>query len=328
MYKQHLLQRAFAALCICLLYINSIILISVRAAPSSLNAGQAADVNFNSNVARPAYTNKHPKVLFDEAHNNTETASGHYKPFADLIKNDGYTVTPNARSFTRNGLKGYDVLVIVNASGPQSQMPSSALTEEECLAVRDWVNSGGGLLLVADHLPFSSAMSVLSTKFEIEYTKGYTIDSSKYNREGEDQSELVFSRADGLVVDHPITRGRDTTESINRVFTFTGTSLKGPASSVQFLKLSDSALDVIPPPEDKPVSVGAAPLDHKQVSAAGRAQGLALISGKGRVVAIGEAAMLTALVTPRGYRYGMNIVGTDNRQLVLNIVHWLSGLLN
>ena len=328
MSKQPLAQRAFAALCSSLLSINSIILISVGAAPFSLNPDQAADVNFNPNVARPAYTNKHPKVLFDEAHNNTETVSGHYKPFAELITNDGYTVTRNARSFTRSGLKGYDVLVIVNASGPQSQRASSAFTEEECLAVRDWVNSGGGLLLVADHLPFSSAMSVLSAKFEVDYTKGYTIDSSKYNRENEDQSELVFSRDEGLVVDHPITRGRDATERINRVFTFTGTSLKGPASGVQFLKLSDSALDVIPPPEANPVSSGAAPLDHKQVSAAGRAQGLALISGKGRVVAIGEAAMLTAQVTPRGYRYGMNVAGTDNRQLVLNIVHWLSGLLN
>jgi hypothetical protein len=138
----------------------------------------------------------------------------------------------------------------------------------------------------------------------------------------------VFSRDEGLVVDHAITRGRDATERINRVFTFTGTSLKGPASSVPFLKLSDSALDVMPPPEDKPLSSEAAPVDHKPVSATGRAQGLALISGKGRVVAMGEAAMLTAQVTPRGYRYGMNVDGIDNRQLVLNIVHWLSGLLN
>jgi hypothetical protein len=26
-------------------------------------------------------------------------------------------------------------------------------------------------------------------------------------------------------------------------------------------------------------------------------------------------------------RMGMNVPGTDNRQLALNIVHWLSGLL-
>ena len=45
--------------------------------------GQGADLGFNANVARPAYPNSHPKVLFDEAHNNTDTSGGRYKPFAD-----------------------------------------------------------------------------------------------------------------------------------------------------------------------------------------------------------------------------------------------------
>lgn len=50
--------------------------------------------------------------------------------------------------------------------------------------------------------------------------------------------------------------------------------------------------------------------------------------GKGRVVALGEAAMLTAQLgganqTP----FGMNRPGTDDRQLALNIMHWLSKLI-
>ena len=59
------------------------------------------------------------------------------------------------------------------------------------------------------------------------------------------------------------------------------------------------------------------------VSAAGRAQAVALPFGKGRVVVFGEAAMLSA----QNVNFGMNYPGTDNRQLVLNVVHWLSGLL-
>jgi hypothetical protein len=54
-----------------------------------------ADPNFNTQVAQPAYTRKHPKVLFDEAHNNHHTTTGRYKPFVDLISNDGYQVAPN-----------------------------------------------------------------------------------------------------------------------------------------------------------------------------------------------------------------------------------------
>ena len=77
------------------------------------------DPQFNARVARPAYISRRPRVLFDEAHNNADTAGGRYKPFVDLITSDGYRVTPNTRGFSPSGLAGYEVLVIVNPSGPQ-----------------------------------------------------------------------------------------------------------------------------------------------------------------------------------------------------------------
>src|ERR1700752_3418903 len=80
-------------------------------------AQQVADPDFETKVANPAYTSKHPKVLFDEAHNNFHTATGRYKPFADLITSDGYVVTPNKQKFSNETLKGFDVLVISNAIG-------------------------------------------------------------------------------------------------------------------------------------------------------------------------------------------------------------------
>ena len=40
----------------------------------------------------------------------------------------------------------------------------------------------------------------------------------------------------------------------------------------------------------------------------------------------GVRAMLAARVA-RGQRFGMNSPGNDNRQLALNIIHWLSGSL-
>ena len=69
--------------------------------------------------------------------------------------------------------------------------------------------------------------------------------------------------------------------------------------------------------------------DDKPVSAAGRAQGIAFRSGKGRVVVLGEAAALSAQVVGlEGEKFGMNVPGLDNRQMALNIMHWLSGLLD
>jgi hypothetical protein len=63
-------------------------------------------------------------------------------------------------------------------------------------------------------------------------------------------------------------------------------------------------------------------------SAAGRAQGLVMKFGKGRIVVLGEAAMLSAqLAGPNKTPFGMNRPGLDNRQLAINIMHWLSGLL-
>ena len=51
--------------------------------------------------------------------------------------------------------------------------------------------------------------------------------------------------------------------------------------------------------------------------------------GKGRVVVMGEAAMLTAQLAgaEKAKFGGLNQTGIDNRQLALNIMHWLSGIL-
>src|SRR5690349_24303327 len=88
---------------------------------------QVADPNFDAKVAHPAYPKNGPKVLFDEAHNNFHTASGRYKPFADLITNDGYQITPNKEKFSAAGLKSFDILVISNALGAERMnMPEAS----------------------------------------------------------------------------------------------------------------------------------------------------------------------------------------------------------
>ena len=78
---------------------------------------QQADPDFDTRVAHPAYTKEHPRVLFDEAHHNFHTAGGRYKPFADLIGNDGCIVVRNNNKLLYNNLQYYDILIIVNALG-------------------------------------------------------------------------------------------------------------------------------------------------------------------------------------------------------------------
>ena len=281
-------------------------------------AQQAPDLEFNTSVENPAYKKEGPRVMFDEAHHNFHTIEGRYKPFVDLLLNDGYRVVRNRQPFTKTTLSSYKVLVISNALGAEEDddagADSSAFTEEECQAVQDWVKDGGALLLIADHAPFGGAAATLAARFGVDMSKGYTFD--KENSVAGNPSSLIFSRENKLLASHPITEGRNEKERINIVRSFTGQSLKGPEGSVSILNLSDGAKDA--PGSDAQTSV----------SAAGRSQAVALKFGKGRVLVQGEAAMLSAQVSGQEKRQrGMNVPGNDNKQYALNLMHWLSGLL-
>jgi S1-C subfamily serine protease len=293
---------------------------------SAVFAQQERDDGFDTKVARPAYTDRHPAVLFDEAHNNYHTTRGRYKPFVDLITSDGYRVTANTQKFAPGVFKEYQVLVIASAMGAAAadssspQVASSAFSAAECDAVRDWVDGGGSLLLVTDAPPWGAPAAELVARFGVESSKLTTFD--RQNSDGVNASRLFFTRASGLLADHPTTQGRESAERVSRVLTFAGQSLKGPARSVALLKLSDAALD-------RKVDAKGNSTDGQAVSAAGRAQGLALTQGKGRVIILGEAGLLTAQVTgPMRKPMGMNVPGVDNRQFALNLMHWLSNLLD
>jgi hypothetical protein len=150
----------------------------------------------------------------------------------------------------------------------------------------------------------------------------------------------LFSRDDKLIGDHSITRGRNDSERITRVVTFTGQSLKGPDGSTSLLILSETAIDQFPSDAGPNAVAGGGqgrgrrratlngPGTAPPASAAGRSQGVAFTFGKGRVVVLGEASQLSAQrAGPQQRAMGMNFTDSDNRQWAINIMHWLSGLL-
>jgi hypothetical protein len=281
-------------------------------------AQQMADPDFKTIVDNPTYTKNYPRVLFDEAHHNFHTAHGRYKPFADLINSDGYNLVSNLKPFTRPSLETYRVLVIANALGAEEMDEDGAgdpaFTADEIKAVHDWVKSGGALLLIADHAPFGGAAEDLARQFGVTMSKGFVLDE-EHAVEGA-PSILLFTRENKLLQDHPITRGRDQSERINRVQTFTGQALNIADASAVFLRLGPGAKDTPDREAKTSMPVG------------GQAQGLAFKYGKGRVVMMGEAAMLSAQIAGRNkFKMGMNAPGNDNRQLALNIMHWLTGAL-
>jgi hypothetical protein len=262
--------------------------------------GQRADPGFDARVACPMFPIWHPRVAVDEAHANFHTADGRYKPFADLMTNDGFVVSRNTEQLTSETLGRYDIVVSANAS--------SAFSEIECAAIQAWVVAGGALFLITDHEPFGTPSKNLGERFGVLMNTSPTNDPSRIDR---GPGGLLFTRDDLLILDHPITRGRVPTERVNRVKTFTGQALIGPVGSTPFLRFADTATYRS---SDGPKS------------AKGWAQGIALRYGAGRVVVMGEAGELSAQIAGNE-PFGMNVPGIDNRQMAVNIMRWLTGTL-
>jgi hypothetical protein len=299
---------------------------------------QIVDADFKASVETPAYARRGPTVAIDEAHSNFHTAGGEYKPFADLLTADGYRVIASTGKFDGGILAGVDVLVIANARDLAAllagDLSKPAFTERECDIVRDWVRAGGSLLLIADHAPFGNAAESLGQRFGVTMGKGWTFDQAS---SGGITTQLDFSRENRLLGEHVILHGRGPSEEVQHIRSFTGQSLGVPAGATILMKLSATARDAATPADLDAEDAAARSADASTVGlhsspVAGRAQGLAMTFGKGKVVMLGEAALFSAQVVRyadgREMKFGMNVPGNDDRQFALNALHWLSGLLN
>jgi hypothetical protein len=288
---------------------------------------QLSDPTFDPSIAHPAYaTGTGPRVALDEAHHDFHTAGGRYKAFADLLARDGYRVAPNRVPFTSRALHAYDVLVIANALGApdpgDTAAASDAFTLAERRAVAAWVRDGGALLLISDHHPAGAAAMRLAAELGVRMSDATVVDTAAgHHLDGYVETNLEFTRANGLLGRHPITTGRDSSERIERIVAFGGQSLKGPPGATCLLVLGAGAFEVRPP-------------SREHLTPAGDCMALAFPFGRGRVVVTGEAAMLSAQLLsepgPDGattHPWGMNFPGLDNRQLALNVVRWLAGAL-
>lgn len=121
------------------------------------------DTAFRPPVARPHHApGRGPVVAVDAAHHNFHTIDGRYAPFAALLQRDGYQVEAIATPFTDASLAPVRLLVVANALAAANETSwvnpvLPAFTPAEVAAVRRWVEGGGALLLIADHMPFGGA---------------------------------------------------------------------------------------------------------------------------------------------------------------------------
>ncbi len=290
-------------------------------------AQQSADPNFRPQVSDPAYMpGTGPRIGIDAAHKNWHTAAGRFAPFAHLLEADGYQVQSFTTAFTLSRLSEIDVLVVANAaadtlSAESERLPTAtAFTSEEVATISRWVADGGRLLLIADHMPSGGEAHELAAAFGVLFTNGFA-----YSGVGNPLPDM-FRRSEGLLGDHPITRGRRADEAIDSVATFRGQAFQVTRSAVNpLLVYGPTAFSVLP------VDAAADFADDTpRVPSPGWFQGIALTHGAGRVAIFGEAAMFTAQVFGQQQRkLGMSHpAATQNAQFVLNVMHWLSDLLN
>lgn len=287
---------------------------------------QVADTSFDTSVARPAFrAGTGPRLLIDEAHHNFHTMSGRYQTFAAIARSDGYRVEANKAPFSKESLAGAGILVISNAGmeGEASwSLPTrSAFSATEIDAVEAWVRAGGAMLLIADHMPAAGSAAALAERFGVMFTNGYTTQPRPAGYQGD-----LFTRGHGTLLDHPITKGRETRERIDSVVTFTGQAFQliGPGVAT-ILRFGDSAWTLLP----SRAGVGFDSTTAEVYS--GRwPHAVTVKVGSGRVAMFGEAAMFSAqLAGAARAPMGMNNPrARPNKQLLLNTFHWLSGLLD
>ncbi len=301
---------------------KKLLILLVLIVPGMLFSQQIADTSYHPEIENPEYEpGKGPVVFIDEGHHNFHTKEGRYKAFSNLLERDGYRVMAYKGQLSEVHLREGKILVISNALHRRNirawhNPVSSAFTEAEIEVARQWVSDGGSMFLIADHMPFAGAAKDLAAAFGFEFTNGFAMDT--LNR-----GPALFYRKDKTLVSNVITNGRNATDRVDQIATFTGQVFRIPADAESILIFNDQYVNLLP--DTAWVFNKNTPMQNVN----GWSQGAFKEYGEGRIVVFGEAAMFSAqLAGEQQIKAGMNSENAkENYKLLLSIIHWLDGSL-
>ncbi len=285
------------------------------------------ELAYRGTVAARTFTANGPPVLIDDAHWNAATGTNGLVAFTGLLAADGYVVLPGANATRAETLIDARIAVIANPlalgglarrAADRVNLAHLAMFDDEALSTQElettiqWIENGGSLLLAVDEDPIARGSVDLARRLGVELRRRLVIDLG--HSEPRFPERLVFSRENGLIGTHPIVDGFPDAPQVNRVVTFGGQALVPPAGAAALLVFSPSATDVAR--KGDPATSGR--------SVAGLAQAVALERGRGRVVVLGDVALLTMSEVGDGQPTGLSWAGTNNERFVRYVMRWLS----
>jgi hypothetical protein len=291
-------------------------------ATATAHAQQLPDRDFRPTVSAPRWPeNTGPRLCLDEAHHNFHTLDGRYAAFGALAARDGFRVTPLRSTFALSSLSSCDLLVIANAQpsdDPWDRYPiptPSAFTNTEIEATRQWVERGGALLLIADHMPLAGAAAKLASAFGFTFHDGFaTAPTTRGSAVRTTMDRLaVFQKRDSTLRPHAIS------SDIDHIRTFTGQAFQSPQAAQPLLIVPRDWIMLLPTRAWQFTD------STRTIPVGGWHQAATLSLGAGRIAVFGEAAMFSAQrAGPDRRPMGFNAPGAEhNAQFTLNTLHWL-----
>jgi hypothetical protein len=286
-----------------------------------------AELDYRGTIEAPTWPSNGPAVLIDNAHWNAATGARGLKAFAGLLAADGYVVLPDGNATRAEMLADARVGVVANPLGLAGVarrladhaglahlaiFDDDALLSQEIETTLQWIENGGSMLLAVDEQPMSRGSAGLAARLGVQLRGRLVVDVGQSVPRFPER--LVFSRENGLIGVHPIVDGFAGTPPVNRVVTFGGQALVPPAGASTLLILSASATDVARKGEP---AVNGEPVG-------GLAHAIALERGRGRIVVLGDVALLTMSEVGDGQPTGLSWAGTNNERFVRYVMRWLS----
>ncbi|MFY0698976.1 MAG: hypothetical protein JXR11_14045 [Balneola sp.] len=283
----------------------------------TVQSQQRFDTTFTPHIVEPLFDESFaPVICIDSAHNNLHKLGGGFSPFARLMKANGFQMRDMNSSVSNiEVLLGCDIYAIVNPLHESNlgnwRLPNpSAFTTQEIKEIDQWVNEGGRLFLVADHMPFAGAAFELAKSFGFNFSNGF----ARLKKEGNQPD--YFSLQNERLEEHPMLEGE-----IQSVTTFTGSAFTYPEEAELILTFKEGDISL------EPEIAWQFADTTKTIDLENYAQGALMNYGKGKLAVFGEAAMFTArdVTNENGtFKVGFNSrLAPNNQQFAVRLMRYL-----